>query len=85
MRQVSTDGGIQPIWNPKGGELFYRSGNRMMAVQITTGGVFSVSQPRAIFDRQYWVASVNQTNAGYDIAPDGRFLMIKDVARTGSN
>ena len=85
MRQVSTDGGIQPTWNPKGGELFYRSGNRMMAVQITTGGVLSVSQPRVIFDRQYWVAPVNQTNAGYDIAPDGRFLMIKEVARTGSN
>ncbi len=52
MRQVSTDGGIQPIWNPKGGELFYRSGNRMMVVQITAGGTLSVSQPKAIFDRQ---------------------------------
>jgi serine/threonine-protein kinase len=86
LRQVSTDGGIQPIWNPKGGELFYLNGNRMMGVQVTAGNILSVSQPRVIFDRKYWAAPVGQTNAGYDIAPDGqRFLMIKEAARTGSN
>jgi TolB protein len=85
MRQVSTDGGIQPIWNPKGGELFFRSGTRMMVVQITAGATLSVSQPKAIFDRQYWASPVGLTNAGYDIAPDGRFLMIKEAARPGSN
>lgn len=78
MRQVSTDGGTQPIWNPKGGELFYRNGSRMMVVQITTGGTLSVGQPRVVFDRQYWASTVGLTNANYDIAPDGqRFLMIK--------
>jgi serine/threonine-protein kinase len=86
MRQVSTDGGTQPIWNPKSNELFYRNGNRLMAVQITTSGAFSVGQPRIVVDRQYWASPVGLTNAGYDIAPDGqRFLMIKDAARTGSN
>jgi Tol biopolymer transport system component len=86
FRQVSTDGGTQPIWNPKGGELFYRSGNRLMAVQITTGASFSVSQPRIVFDRQYWASPVAQTNAGWDVAPDGqRFLMIKESPRQGSN
>ena len=34
--QVSTDGGTSPLWNPTGGELFYRSGNKMMAVSVAT-------------------------------------------------
>jgi len=81
VRQVSTDGGIQPIWNPKGGELFYRNGNRMMAVPITTGQNFSVGQPQVLFQRQYFTAPVQQTNPGYDVSLDGqRFLMIKEVS-----
>ena len=78
-RQISTDGGVQPIWNPEGGELFYRNGNRMMAAPITTGKNFSVGQPRMLFDRQYWLTPVQLTNPGYDVSPDGqRFLMLKE-------
>ena len=32
--QISTNGGQEPVWNPEGSELFYRSGSRMMAVAI---------------------------------------------------
>jgi serine/threonine-protein kinase len=32
--QISTDGGQEPVWNPKGGELFYRSGSKIMAVDV---------------------------------------------------
>jgi Tol biopolymer transport system component len=35
-QQVSTDGGRQPLWNPRGGELFYRNGPEMLAVGIGT-------------------------------------------------
>ena len=31
MVLVSTGGGREPIWSPDGKELFYRSGNKMMA------------------------------------------------------
>ena len=34
--QISTEGGTEPVWNPNGRELFYRSGDKMMAVDITT-------------------------------------------------
>ena len=75
------DGGIQPIWNPKGGELIYRNGNRLVAVPITTGATLSVGQAKTIVDRPYWVSPLAQTNPGYDISPDGqRFLMIKEAA-----
>jgi dipeptidyl aminopeptidase/acylaminoacyl peptidase len=85
-RQVSTDGGIQPVWNPKGGELFYRNGSRMMAVPITTGASFSVGQPTVVFDRPYYITPIGQTNPGYDVSPDGqRFLMIKEGATQRTN
>ena len=28
--QISTEGGTEPVWNPNGRELFYRSGDKMM-------------------------------------------------------
>ncbi len=34
-RQISTEGGNEPVWARDSGELFYRSGTRMMAVEIT--------------------------------------------------
>ncbi len=32
--QISTDGGQEPVWNPNGKELFYRSGSKIMAVDV---------------------------------------------------
>ncbi len=34
-RQISTEGGTEPIWNPDGNELFYRRGEEMWAVAVT--------------------------------------------------
>jgi Tol biopolymer transport system component/tRNA A-37 threonylcarbamoyl transferase component Bud32 len=34
--QISTEGGMEPVWNPNGRELFYRSGDKMMVVDIAT-------------------------------------------------
>ena len=31
---MSTDGGLDPVWSLRGGELFFRSDNRMMSVPI---------------------------------------------------
>src|SRR3972149_1341479 len=32
--QISTGGGQEPVWNPKGSELFYRNGSKIMAVDV---------------------------------------------------
>jgi len=74
--QISTEGGTEPVWNPNGRELFYRSGNKMMAVEITTQPSFSAGRPRMLFEGQYVPTPVTFPN--YDVSPDGqRFLMIK--------
>jgi Tol biopolymer transport system component len=77
--QISTEGGTEPVWNRNGRELFYRSGDRMMAVAITTQPVFSAGRPTMLFQGQY---QPNPTmNANYDVSPDGqRFLMVKPTS-----
>jgi Tol biopolymer transport system component len=74
--QVSRDGGTEPVWNRNGRELFYRNGNKMMAVEITTQPNFALGNPRVLFERPYVLATVPISN--YDVSPDGRrFLMVK--------
>ena len=71
-RQISTGGGQDPIWNPKGSELFYRSRGRVIAVDVDTTSGFSAGKSRVLFDGSYL--------GGYDVSPDGqRFLMLKPV------
>jgi serine/threonine-protein kinase len=76
--QVSTQGGTQPVWNPNGRELFYRSGSRMMVVALSAGAEPTLSPPRLLFEQRYAFGS-GITIANYDVSPDGqRFVMVKE-------
>ncbi|MFL5608392.1 MAG: protein kinase domain-containing protein [Gemmatimonadaceae bacterium] len=71
--QVSSRGGTEPAWSRDGGELFYRSGSRIMSVahhpldrsrpfaapQLLFGGAFDFSQDR-----------------NWSPSPDGSFVMV---------
>lgn len=78
--QISTAGGVAPVWAPSGRELFYLDeSNTLMAVPVDTSGPqFSLGRPAKVFNTKY---------AGnfysYDMAPDGRFLMMKDSSAGG--
>jgi len=77
--QISTEGGSEPVWNHNAKELFYRNGDKMMAVEITTQGGFAVGKPHMLFERQY-VRTEAFHVPRYDVSPDGqRFLMLKPV------
>ena len=51
--QISTEGGTEPVWNRNGRELFYRSGDKMMAVDIATQPSFAAGKPRMLFEGPY--------------------------------
>ena len=75
--QISTEGGTESVWARTGRELFYRNGDKMMAVDVTTEPTFTAGNPRVLFEGQYHT-EIPIANANYDITPDGqRFLMIK--------
>jgi len=77
--QISTEGGTEPAWNRNGRELFYRSGDKLMAVDILTHPAFSAGKPKFLFQGQYQPDPT--VNANYDVSPDGqRFLMLKPGA-----
>lgn len=74
--QISTEGGTEPTWNPSGRELFYRTGNRVMAVAVTLEPGFSAGKPVMLFEGPWLPTPVTLPN--YDVSPDGqRFLMLK--------
>jgi serine/threonine protein kinase/Tol biopolymer transport system component len=81
--QISTEGGTEPAWNPNGRELFYRSGDKMMAADIATQLGFAAGKPRMLFEGPY--LPTPSTIPNYDVSPDGqRFLMLKPVEQTGA-
>ena len=80
---VSTEGGTHARWNPNGKELFYRNGNKMMVVDVSTTPDLKLSPPRVLFEQRYAFGSA-QTVANYDVSPDGqRFVMVKDDSAAG--
>jgi hypothetical protein len=82
--QVSTEGGTESVWNPKGKELFYRSGDKIMAVSITTQPSFTADKPRMIFQGPY--LPTPRSGPNYEISPDGqRFLMLSPTDQAESD
>jgi Tol biopolymer transport system component len=72
--QISTGGGWQAVWSPKGDEIFYRSGDRMMAIAISTKPTFSAGPPRELFHGNF--ASTDIPN--YDVTADAQqFVMVQ--------
>jgi len=73
--QISRDGGQEPVWAPRGQELFYRNGEAMMVVGIKTEPTFTAGSPVVLFTGRY----TSGIAINYDISPDGqKFLMIKE-------
>ncbi len=69
--RISTEGGRRPVWAPSGRELFYRNGDKMMAVAVETEPAFSAGRARLLFAGRYMES--------YDISSDGeRLLMIRE-------
>ena len=76
---VSTSGGTQPRWSRDGRQIFYRDGNRMMAVAVSgSGAQVSLSPPRVLFDREFSSGGYI-TIANYDVLPDGSFVIPEAV------
>ena len=88
--QVSTSGGMQPLWARDGHELFYRAlTGGLMGVRVEPGTTWTASPPTTVLDGPYFFgetfAGVSAySSRSYDASPDGkRFLMIKEGSAAG--
>ena len=79
-RQISSGGGDEPRWNPKGGELFYRNGDALIAVRLEERDGLPAAVRRDTLFQGAYRSQVRW--AQYDVSADGqRFLMIREGAR----
>jgi Tol biopolymer transport system component len=72
--RVSPNSGIEPVWARNGRELFYVEGRRMMAVSLDLRAGLSFLPAKQLFELDY---TITAQPPSYDVAADGRFLMIK--------
>ena len=79
--QVSSGGGVAPLWSRDGKELFYLGRDKsMMAARMIPGAEIRLGEPVALFrvpDELLGVESLYYTP--WDVARDGRFLMARLV------
>jgi serine/threonine-protein kinase len=75
--RVSSSGGYEPRWSAVGKELFYLQGNSMYAVAVEAeASEFSFDAPVLLFSGSFFGAP-GPTVSSYDVARDGRFLMVQ--------
>jgi len=67
--QISTAGGVHPVWSPDGNRIYYWEGSRMMAATLTREPSLRVVSREQLFEGRY--------ELDFDVARDGRFLMLE--------
>ena len=70
---VSISGAVEPVWSRTGNELFFRSGRDLLTVPVSAERG-AAAQPRVLFTGDY---PVGPQVANYDVAPDGRLMMMR--------
>jgi hypothetical protein len=82
---VSKGGGVMPRWRRDGKELFYISpDSQMMAVDVTTAPEFHSGNPQPLFQTDIIDTGIRTGPMSWDIAPDGRFLIITETSTDAS-
>jgi serine/threonine-protein kinase len=79
LYQATRGGGLYPAWARTGRELFYVTlDGAMFAVPVEASGTtWKVGSSRQLFQGRYGVRD-GGLGRNYDLAPDGRFLMLKN-------
>jgi eukaryotic-like serine/threonine-protein kinase len=79
--QVSLEGGTEPAWSPRGGELFYRNGPALIAARLETKAGVEVLHRSTLFADPAYVTDL--THRVYDVMPDGRrFVLVRNLTGT---
>ena len=82
---ISSDGGTEPKWSSDRRELYFRNGDEMMVVKILSESPFIASTPTVLFRRATSRAETSNVINSYDVAPDGRFVMIDEEVAPDSD
>jgi hypothetical protein len=72
VRQVSTEGGIEPRWCKRCNELFFRKGYRWLATSVSFEPELRWDSPRVVFEADF----LDTMGYSYDVSPDGQYLYV---------
>ncbi|MFL5481981.1 MAG: protein kinase domain-containing protein [Gemmatimonadaceae bacterium] len=75
--QISTDGGMEPLWSPKRRELFYRGSGKIILARITNLETSPSVTREDLFDDVYVSVPVHSM---YGVSPDGTTLVFSKPA-----
>ena len=79
-RQISIQGGTDPVWSSKNAEVFYATPDHqiMTASYSVSSGAFQAEKPRGVPNSQF---SPRVVGRSFDLHPDGeRFALVKAAA-----
>jgi Tol biopolymer transport system component len=80
--RISPNGGNEPLWSRNGKELYYYQVPNLMSVAVEAGAAFNFKPPTRLFESPYLRS---QQPPSFDVANDGRFVMIKlDTQSSGA-
>ena len=82
--QVAT-GGTMPVWSRDGRQLYFLAGRSLMAAPVTTIGGFSIGAPRKLLDMPPALVLLTDTTTNFDIAADGRFLVVRQTSQENTS
>jgi Tol biopolymer transport system component len=79
--QVTRDSGMFPAWSRTGHELYYvKPDGTMVALPVeATGSAWRAGTPAELFRGPYLMLGDGSMGRHYDVARDGRFLMLKEA------
>jgi len=81
--QISSTGGDQPVWSHDGSKLFFRGRGSIQEVSFGSGAPPTIGAPTTLFPDRFENPQAG-AHTGYDVFPDGRFLMIQSQAVPGA-
>ena len=81
--QVSTAGGNEPCWRRDGKELFYREGNKLMAVEVKTDStLFEAGVPKSLFEARLETVARQRR---YQPAANGQRFLVNVPVETSTS
>jgi Tol biopolymer transport system component len=76
--RVSHNGGVEPVWSRDGRELFYLRGTTMIGVKVNPDQkTFVIEREDELFEVPFRRPATGGGGRSYDVARDGRFLVIQ--------
>ena len=73
-KQVSMDGGFDPLWSPDMKKIIYRKGNQILSAEISTEPTLTIGKVEPLFSGSYQHMTIFGNN--FDMHPDGNKLVM---------